>query len=122
MYLINTNQIQIMQIRERETDLRCKLQVNGSIYFGKFFQENEQTKTFPEKKVVKELQKPKLLFSLSLSLSLSDTSHTTQTQRQTITFEKVREKCYLRSKYNTFLSSEKYQIIHVEINYIIKRK
>ena len=71
MYLINTNQIQIMQIRERETDLRCKLQVNGSIYFGKFFQENEQTKTFPEKKVVKELQKPKLLFSLSLSLSLS---------------------------------------------------
>ena len=74
MYLINTNQIQIMQIRERETDLRCKLQVNGSIYFGKFFQENEQTKTFPEKKVVKELQKPKLRFSLSLS----DTSHTTQ--------------------------------------------
>lgn len=105
MYLINTNQIQIMQIRERETDLRCKLQVNGSIYFGKFFQENEQTKTFPEKKVVKELQKPKLRFSLSLS----DTSHTTQTQRQTITFEKVKEKCYLRSKYNTFLSSEKCQ-------------
>ena len=76
MYLINTNQIQIMQIRERETDLRCKLQVNGSIYFGKFFQENEQTKTFPEKKVVKELQKPKLLFSLSLSLSLSQTQVT----------------------------------------------
>ena len=64
------------------------------------------------------LQKPKLLFSLSLS----DTSHTTQTQRQTITFEKVKEKCYLRSKYNTFLCSEKCQIIHVEINYIIKRQ
>ena len=110
MYLINTNQIQIMQIRERETDLRCKLQVNGSIYFGKFFQENEQTKTFPEKKVFKELQKPKLLFSLSLSLSLSETQVTQlKTRRQTITFEKVREKCYLRSKYNTFLSSEKCQ-------------
>lgn len=46
-----------MQIteRERQTDLRYKLQVNGSIYFGKFFQENEQAKTFPEKRVVQEL-------------------------------------------------------------------
>ena len=83
MYLINTNQIQIMQIRERERLTRdTSFKSMGLVILVSFSRKMSKQKLSQKRGLSRSfiiiLQKPKLLFSLSLS----DTSHTTQTQHK----------------------------------------